>query len=245
MARRTVHVDGGLLRIEQRIRVPGRAVGTDVSGPAYIFAHIRVTRGTVAYVGSHARVCAPGACLLVLPPSSIVQAVLERCDVTSVAVAFRTPRHADLPPHPALLPWDAAGALPAPGDMSALVRLAREGIDIGRAGVPDSLAARGKAIIDAQYVTPVAIAQVAERLGTSPAAFSRAFRAAYGVPPVRYRHQVRIVDALTRLAGGAAPIDVAPDVGFEDLSRFYKVFRMVACASPGTYRLSRSRNAKT
>lgn len=245
MASRTVRVDDGLLRIEQRVRVRSRTVGTDVSGPACTLARIDLRRGTLSYLGSSVRVSAPAVCLVVLPPLSIVQAVLEHCDVTSLAVAFRTPWHADLPPHPALLPWDTAGALPAPSDRRALVRLAREGHDIGRAAVPDSLAARGKTIIDAEYGTPVAIGQVAERLGTSPAAFSRAFRAAYGVPPVRYRHQVRIVDALTRLADGAAPIDVAADVGFEDLSRFYKIFRLVACASPGAYRLSRSRNAKT
>jgi AraC-like DNA-binding protein len=79
----------------------------------------------------------------------------------------------------------------------------------------------------------------------SPGVLSRAFKDDYGVPPVRYRHQVRIVDALTRLASGDAPADVFQDVGFNDLSRFYKVFRKLACATPGAYRSGRSRNAKT
>jgi methylphosphotriester-DNA--protein-cysteine methyltransferase len=79
----------------------------------------------------------------------------------------------------------------------------------------------------------------------SPALLSRTFKGDYGVPPVHYRHQVRIVDALTRLAGGDVPADVFQDVGFNDLSRFYKIFRKLACAAPGAYRSGRSRNAKT
>jgi AraC-like DNA-binding protein len=74
---------------------------------------------------------------------------------------------------------------------------------------------------------------------------SRTFRNAYGLPPVRYRHHVRIMDALLRFAAGAAPADVSLDVGFEDLSRFYKVFRRLVCGVPGAYRPRRSRNAKT
>jgi AraC-like DNA-binding protein len=107
------------------------------------------------------------------------------------------------------------------------------------------LAASGKAVIDREYGSSLEIGRIAARLRTSPAVFSRAFREAYGMPPVRYRHHVRIMDALTRFAEGAVPADVFQDVGFDDLSRFYKIFRKVTCAAPGVYRPGRSRNAKT
>jgi AraC-like DNA-binding protein len=53
------------------------------------------------------------------------------------------------------------------------------------------------------------------------------------------------MDALVQFAEGAAPAQVFQDVGFDDLSRFYKIFRKVTCAPPGAYRPARSRNAKT
>ena len=62
---------------------------------------------------------------------------------------------------------------------------------------------------------------------------------------MKYRHHVRIMDALLRLASGTAPVDASFDAGFEDLSRFYKIFRKVACGAPGSYRAGSSRNAKT
>jgi methylphosphotriester-DNA--protein-cysteine methyltransferase len=65
------------------------------------------------------------------------------------------------------------------------------------------------------------------------------------MPPVRYRHHVRVMDALMQFAEGAAPAQVFQDVGFDDLSRFYKIFRKVACAPPGPYRPPTSRIAKT
>lgn len=48
-----------------------------------------------------------------------------------------------------------------------------------------------------------------------------------------------------QFAEGALPAAVFQNVGFDDLSRFYKIFRKVSCAPPGAYRPARSRTAKT
>jgi AraC-like DNA-binding protein len=53
------------------------------------------------------------------------------------------------------------------------------------------------------------------------------------------------MDALMQFAEGAAPAQVFQDVGFDDLSRFYNIFRKVTCAPPGSYRPPKSRIAKT
>ena len=117
--------------------------------------------------------------------------------------------------------------------------------DVGRDRDPAPLALAAKALIDREYGAPLEITRVAARLHVSPAALSRAFRRTYGMPPVRYRHHVRILDALMQFAEGAAPAQVFQDVGFDDLSRFYKIFRKVTCAPPGQYRPAASRIAKT
>jgi AraC-like DNA-binding protein len=245
MNRRVVDVAPGVLRIEQRVRVRGRAVGTDVSGPACICARVQLARGSVSYLGSPVRVSAPGVFLVLLPPFAIVQATLARCDASTTAVALRPPARVALPRQPILVPWDEARPLPGTDEALEAIWQTGGGVAIGRAASPHAIAAHGKDIIDGEYATPIAMSTIAARLGTSPSAFARVFRGAYGIPPVRYRHQVRIVDALLRLADGDAPIDVGQDVGFGDLSRFYKIFRRVACAPPGMYRGAQSRNAKT
>jgi AraC-like DNA-binding protein len=244
MARRIVQVEPGLLRIEQRLRIPGLEIGTDVSGPVCIYALVQLRRGTVAYVHGDSHIRAPRVFALFLPPFSVVQAALERCDVTSVAVAFRPLPSDEFPRHAVLL---AEGELAAGSRIDALerIRTLASWTNVGRSHDPAPLAANAKAIIDRHYGAPLEIGRIAARLHVSPAVLSRTFRLAYGIPPVRYRHHVRVMDALMQFAEGAAPAQVFQDVGFDDLSRFYKIFRKVSCAPPGSYRPAKSRNAKT
>jgi AraC-like DNA-binding protein len=247
MARRIVQVEPGLLRIEQRVHVRDMATGLDVSGPACIYAVVHVRRGTVVYRHGDARIPAPARYSLFVPPFAIVQASLEHCDVTSVAMAFRPLASDDLPRQPLLWRGAAEGA-PAPGSrVGALerIRAAATPANVGRERNPAPLAAKAKTIIDREYGAPLEIGRIAARLHVSPAVLSRTFKDSYGIPPVRYRHHVRIMDALMRFGEGAAPAQVFQDVGFDDLGRFYKIFRKVTCAAPGSYRPVRSRIAKT
>lgn len=244
MGRRIVQVEPGLLRVEQRLRIPGAEIGTDVSGPACVYAVVHVRRGSVVYQHGGVRVRAPRCFALCLPPFGIVQASLERCDVMSVALAFRPLPSDELPPHPVLLAEDG----PAPESrIEALerIRTASTLANVARDRRPAPLAANAKGIVDRKYGEPLEIGRIAARLRVSPAVLSRTFRHAYGMPPVRYRHHVRVMDALMQLADGAAPAQVFQAVGFDDLSRFYKIFRKVTCAPPGSYRPARSRSAKT
>jgi AraC-like DNA-binding protein len=244
MERRIVQAAPGLLRIEQRLRIPGVQIGTDVAGPACIYAVVQVRRGSVVYQHGEAGVRAPRRFALFLPPFGIVQASLERCDVTSAAIAFRPLASDELPEHAIL--W--AGDRAAPGSrIDALegIRTAAVPTHVGRDRGPAPLALAAKTIIDREYGAPLEINRIAGRLHVSAAVLSRTFRHTYGMPPVRYRHHVRVMDALMRFAEGAAPAQVFQDVGFDDLSRFYKIFRKVTCAPPGSYRPATSKIAKT
>lgn len=82
-----------------------------------------------------------------------------------------------------------------------------------------------KNTIDRSYRTPRQLSEIAAELGISPAVMSRYFKKAYGLPPVHYRHHLRTMEAMMRLLEGRAVKDVYLDVGFDDLSRFYRHFR--------------------
>lgn len=245
MSRRIVRVDHAVLRIDQRIRIARRELGTDVSGPACIYADVEVASGTVVYLRGEARTHAPRRFAIFLPPFAVVQASLHRCDVVTVGFAFRPPTSHGLPLRPLLLPASTNHPPRSMDDVLQELRVTEGAVDVARDRDPTPLAAGAKAILDTGYGASLPIGHIADRLHASPATLSRAFAHAYGMPPVRYRHQVRIMDALIRFAEGAAPADVFQDVGFDDLSRFYKIFRQVACAAPGSYRPTRSKNAKT
>jgi AraC-like DNA-binding protein len=249
MNRRTATIiTPGLLRVEQRLQLTTREIGTDVAGPACVYAQVRVRRGAVAYRLGPELVRAPRLYAVFLPPFAIVQAAIDHSDVTSRAWIFQTTATRALP-HQALFWRSDNDTEPVSiDDILRRVFAAEDATSVDRAPDPGSLAEQAKAIIDGSYRTVVAIGAIAPRLGVSPARLSRTFKQTYGIAPVRYRHQIRVVDALTRFADGAVPSAVFQDVGFNDLSRFYKIFGRLACAPPGTYRPSRSagaRNAKT
>lgn len=216
-----------------------------MSGPSCIYARVSVGNGRVVYLQDDIRVPAPGQFAIFLPPFTVVQAWLERCAVETSAIAFRPPSGRALPSEPLLFTADADHAPASIPDVLRRMDRARQSMAIGRARRPSPMASRAKTLLDAGYGGRLAIGGIAARLRVPPAVLSRAFKLTYGMPPVRYRHHLRIMDALLRFAEGGVPAAVCQDVGFDDLSRFYKVLRQVACAPPGRYRPVRSKNAKT
>jgi AraC-like DNA-binding protein len=242
---RIVRGDRSVLRIDQRIQISRCEVGTDVSGPACIYACVEVRKGTVVYLQGESEVPAPRRLAIFLPPFAVVQARLEKCNVRTIGIAVRPPAQSGFPLQALLLPPTADDPPASLVEIFRRLHSMEVALGISRAPDPLPLALRTKTILDAEYATSIAIGRIAGRAHVSPETLSRRFKRVYGMSPVRYRHQVRVMDALMRLAEGELPANVFQAVGFDDLSRFYKIFRKVACATPGKYRLPRSRNAKT
>ena len=55
----------------------------------------------------------------------------------------------------------------------------------------------------------------------------------FEMSPSTYLHQLRLADAPLKLAKGEEIINVSQDIGYNDLSRFYKQFRKTTKTSPG------------
>jgi len=92
---------------------------------------------------------------------------------------------------------------------------------------------KAKRLIDENYQIYPSIARIAARLGVSHEHLSRQFKHDFGMSPSAYLREIRVSDATFRLAQGEEIINVSQDVGYNDLSRFYKQFRKTTNASPG------------
>lgn len=95
---------------------------------------------------------------------------------------------------------------------------------------------RAKRLIDENYLVFPSIAKVAERLNVSHSHLSRQFRRDFDMSPSEYLHHLRVADATFRLTLGEPIIDISHDVGYNDLSRFYKQFRKKTTTSPAICR---------
>lgn len=82
----------------------------------------------------------------------------------------------------------------------------------------------------------VAVGDLAEQLGMSPARLIRVFAALFGTTPHQLRTQVRLDRARDLLADGAGVTDVCMEVGFSSLGSFSALFTRWTGTSPSRYR---------
>ncbi|MDE3720279.1 AraC family transcriptional regulator [Nocardiopsis sp. N85] len=97
-------------------------------------------------------------------------------------------------------------------------------------------AVRAREILAARLTGPPTLEELAAEVGLSPFALSRAFSAAYGLPPHAYLNQVRVDRARALLVAGRRPSEVAVEVGFTDQAHLNRHFRRHLGVPPGAYR---------
>ncbi len=239
-------VQPGLLRIAQEMWVSSRGVILEVSGPYWICGLVRVLRGGVRYRSGN-RFVQPRRRFfgMFLPPYSIAEVELIGSRTFSVGFLAEGGAPPDAPRQPVLFE-PASDQLPASRE-HVLSLLAKSGglQMICREDNPSTSATRLKGALDHSYAQPLTLGQIARDVGLSPAFASRTFRRHYGASPSQYRQALRVLESMMRLAHGQPIVDVSLDVGFGDLSRFYRHFRRIVCTPPGRYRARRSKIAKT
>ncbi len=102
-------------------------------------------------------------------------------------------------------------------------------------GLAISQARRAVAFMEAHRGERVTLADLSAEVVPSPDHVTRRFRRTFGVPPHRYRLELRMTHARDLLARSSMPIaDVA--VGYEGGSAFSAAFRRVIGSVPGTVR---------
>jgi len=236
-------LEPGVVQIVQEYGARRRVDGLDVSGPFWTVGLCRVLRGRVRFRSAEGRVDVPWRTFgILLPPGAVVHAELDRAHAFSVAVLSRGEYPRGLPTTAAVFRARRFGGLRSLADALRLVP--RRGlIPIHYDRRPAGVAQRLREGIDRAYAAPARLADIMRRCRLSPAVAARYFRKAYGLTPGRYRSALRVQDGMIRLASGQRIADIFQDVGFEDLSAFYRGFRALACGPPGRYSSKKSKNA--
>ena len=101
---------------------------------------------------------------------------------------------------------------------------------------PSHVSLKAKRLIDENYLIDPSIARIAAKLNISHEHLSRQFKKDYGISPRAYLHKLRVAEATFRLSLGQEIIEISQDVGYNDLSRFYKQFRNATHTSPAMCR---------
>lgn len=230
-------LDGGLVRLDQEILVPGVQRGTDITGRFWVFGLVRTSRGRVEYVRGSETIAAPAELYgMFVPPYSMTEVRLTRSRSFSLGLTSAAKLPMTVPREPVVFVPSSQECPSTVAEMVELLDRSSRFIEVGRDENPSPLAVRVKEAIDRSYAKPRHLSEIARELRVSPSVMSRYFKNAYGLPPVHYRHHLRTMDGMMRLLEGEAVTEVFQEVGFDDLSRFYHHFRQHMMAPPASYR---------
>jgi AraC-like DNA-binding protein len=96
---------------------------------------------------------------------------------------------------------------------------------------------RARDAMDRAFAQPLDIPALAGVAHSSPAHFSRQFRATFGETPHRYLQRRRVERAMELLRETDRPVtEISLDVGFNSLGTFSRTFSEVVGESPSSYR---------
>jgi AraC-like DNA-binding protein len=96
---------------------------------------------------------------------------------------------------------------------------------------------RARDAMDRAYAEPLDVRAVAAVAHTSPAHFSRCFRAVFGETPHRYLQRRRVERSMFLLRETDRRVtDICLDVGFTSLGTFSRTFRAIVGETPSGYR---------
>jgi AraC-like DNA-binding protein len=250
VSRSVARTSSGLLRVSQSVNVTGKEQGLDATGRYWMLAVVEIEAGSIEYVCDNETVAVRESHFgIVAPPFSIIEVLLRGTRSRSVSYVSAGNLLTVCPNEPVIFNIAMDAIQDSPENLARHFDRRALTIPVGRCRYPSLLAQRAKSAIDNTFAEPGALSRTAHELGVSASAMSRAFRNAYGLPPVRYRHMIRTMDGMMRLVAGSPISQVFQEIGFDDLSRFYRQFKRYTLSPPSLYKFGsrvghRSKNAK-
>jgi AraC-like DNA-binding protein len=226
----------GSYSIEDKIAIDGEGVSPFIFGRGWLLEILDLKSGEFFFLGDgeeiHPRSMRFG---IFYPPFTIIRSFVRKIKgrVRGVGSTRLLPR---LPSTPLIFETDFDEPFIGADQAIEILDLCRHSQSIEMNTRPSLLSLKAKRLIDENFLIYPSISRIADRLGVSHAHLSRQFKRDYQMSPSAYLHALRVAEATFRLSIGEEIIDISYDVGYNDLSRFYKQFHKKTQTSPAICR---------
>jgi AraC-like DNA-binding protein len=233
-SRNTVLLPDGAYLFQDDLVVNGAIAATVITCTAWLLELYKLQAGDLYFLSAGERIYPPAKSFGVLyPPFTLSQPCFDNAKARFIGIAATS----GLPPEFTKVPiMFETTFIGPPSDTAQVTDILNSGTNCRSVEFnPKSsiLSIKAKRLIDANHLIHPSIARIASRLGVTPEHLSRQFKRDFQMTPSAYLRQLRVADAPLKLARGEEIVNVAFDVGYNDLSRFYKQFRKTTRTSPG------------
>jgi AraC-like DNA-binding protein len=239
LARRRTQLlpDGGYL-FEDQLKAEGRLTAKVITCTAWLLELYELHSGDIFFLSGSREIRPHGQSFGVLySPFSITQLCFKDVQGRLIGIAATESLPAEFRGAPTL--FETTSKEPPSGvtQVFEILQTGRERQPVEMNPKPSWLSLKAKRLIDEHYLIYPSIARIAATLGVTHAHLSRQFKRDYAMSPSNYLRQLRVADVPLRLARGEEIIKVSQEVGYNDLSRFYKQFRETTNTSPGACKI--------
>jgi AraC-like DNA-binding protein len=225
--------DGSYL-FQDELRISGPLQATLITCVAWLFELYELTAGEVFFLSGSMRICPRTSRFGVYyPPFTISQPRFKNATGHLIGVASDNCLPNAVARRPVLFETTSITIPENATQVAEIVTAGEYPQSVELNPKPSLLSVRAKRLIDENYLSYPLISRIAQRLGITHEHLSRQFKRDFEMSPATYLHQLRLADAPLRLAKGEEIINISQDVGYNDLSRFYKQFRKSTKTSPG------------
>lgn len=232
--RQTKFLPDGAYLFEDKLEVKGTLTARVITCAAWLLELYELKAGELFFISGEAHIHPHTKCFGVFyPPFTISQPCFKNARGRLVGVAATASLPAELMTVPVVFETSLTESPSSAAQVIEIVRAGESRQAIEMNPKPSLLSLKAKKLIDANYLAYPSIARVATRLNVTHEHLSRQFKRDFHLSPSNYLRQLRVADAPLRLARGEEIINVSQDVGYNDLSRFYKQFRKTTNTSPG------------
>ncbi len=232
--RRTELLPDGAYLFEDVLEVDGTLTATVITCAGWLLELYELEAGEISFMSGNERICSKAKRLGVFySPFSITQFCFKNAKGRLLGIAATESLPAEFTTLPVM--FETTFTAPPCGVRQVIEILKagsnRQSIELNQNA--SLLSIKAKKLIDENYQVHPAIGRIAARLKVSHEHLSRQFKRDFNMSPGDYLRRLRVADVPLLLARGEKIIDVSQDVGYNDLSRFYKQFRQTTKTSPG------------
>lgn len=228
---------GGLYFFEDRLNVQGLLTAKVITCHHWLLEILELESGEAFFLNGTEKIYPKTKCFgIFYPPFSITRLCFVNVWGTVKGFAGEAELPAEISNKPMVFAADFSRVTENEEQILTLLLSNRHGQSVESNPQASLLSVKTKKLIDRNYHINLSISRIASRLNVSHEHLARQFKRDFEMTPSAYMHQLRIADATFRLAQGEAIIDVSGDVGYNDLSCFYKQFRKSNRKAPGVCR---------